>query len=278
MLRAIVLAAQLLVAAPAGDTVLDAALAEVEDRVVTASDVALARAFRLFGAAPSSAPITADEVERFVGAWVIVHEARRLGIGPSPEEVDRAWRDVEAGLGGPARLEAWLRTHAVGTAWPRRLVEDHLRWERFIDLRFRTFVFVTEDQVSARLGAGPHTAAARDQARARLIEAETQQRLGAWVAGAIQRARVLRLVAPGTALPSPLPMPGDPARPAAGRRRTIEPASPIDHRGSDAGGPAAAGRRGPSRERTGGTERESPRCPRRLTHGGAPRPPGRSGR
>jgi hypothetical protein len=198
-----------------GDLV-DAVLAEVEREVVTASDVALARALGLFGLAPSPAPISAADVERLVDARLLLAEARRLGLGPEAAETEAAWAAASARAGGEARLAAWLARTGIDPGWARRLVGDDVAWRAYVDARFRAFVFVPEQDVTAALGPGPHTATARERQRDVLRARETERRLAQWQRDARARTAVRLLLAPGATVPCPLPMPG--ASPGTGRR------------------------------------------------------------
>ncbi|MCL6641298.1 MAG: hypothetical protein K6T92_07990, partial [Candidatus Rokubacteria bacterium] len=94
------------------------------------------------------------------------------------------------------RLAAWLAEHAVETDWARRLLRDHVRHERFVELRFRAFVFVGEDEITAALGPGPHPPEVRDRARERLRSAAAERRLAEWLREAAERARLRRLLEP----------------------------------------------------------------------------------
>lgn len=188
-------------------TVVDAVLAEVAGETVTASDVALARALSAYGLAPSMAPITAAEVERVVTARLEVAEAERLGIGPSDAERERAWTETAARLGGPDVLAAWLAEAAVEPGWARRLVAQELTRRHFVDLRFRSFVFVTEAEVDAALGPGAHSSDERERQREALREAETERRRAEWLAQMRVQVPVRLRLAPGTTVPAPLPMP-----------------------------------------------------------------------
>lgn len=78
------------------------------------------------------------------------------------------------------------------------------REQRFIELRFPDFAFVTPDEVAGALGPGPHTPEAEAAARARLREAEAERRLAAWLAGRAERAK---RVAGADGLPIPFSMP-----------------------------------------------------------------------
>jgi hypothetical protein len=114
--------------ASAGATVVDAVVGAVNSTVITASDIALARALGLFGFAPSKEPIRTSDVDRYGAAIVAALEASRLGIGPTLTELDEAWTALEARIGGSDGLRAWLEATTIDVAWARRALEAHLRW------------------------------------------------------------------------------------------------------------------------------------------------------
>ena len=185
----------------------DAVLAAVEERTITASDIALVRALRLFGFAPSAAPIESSEVERAIDAWLVVREAQRLRLGSATEGRAEAWDAVVKRVGGAAAVEAWLDRAAVEPEWARRLVEEYLDWQQFVDLRFRAFVFVTEDQIVSSLGGTADTPESRARAIATLEAAEVERRLAEWIAETRPGVAVHLLLAPTERVPVPLPMP-----------------------------------------------------------------------
>jgi hypothetical protein len=201
-------------------------LGEVAGEPVTASDVALARALSVFGFAPSAAAIGVEDVSRVAAARLEVAEARLLGVQPSAAEREQAWAEAAAQVGGPETLAAWLERAAVEPAWARRLVDDNLARRQFVELRFRAFVFVTEDEVTAALGPGDHSPAERERQREALREAETQRRRAAWLDETHARVGVRVRLAPGETVPCPLPMPNSAANPGSGR---YDPRGP--HRG-----------------------------------------------
>jgi hypothetical protein len=189
-------------------------LAQVETRSVTASDIALARALGLFGFTLSADSIGVDDVERAVGVWIVVIQAQRLRLSAVGEGRADAWRAAADRFGGPPAFEAWLTSVGVEPEWARQLVEDDLDWRQFIDLRFRAFAFVTEDQVREGLGAEPDIPDARARVRAKLEAAEVEQRLAEWLAEERRRVAVQLLLAPSERVPVPFSMPTLPPRPA----------------------------------------------------------------
>jgi hypothetical protein len=112
----------------------DAVVGEVGASIMTASDIALARALGLFGFTPSDAPILTADVDRYGAALVAVLEASRLGIGPTPPELEQAWTTLEAQLGGADLLRSWLEATTIDTAWARKSLEAHLRWRAWTAL------------------------------------------------------------------------------------------------------------------------------------------------
>jgi hypothetical protein len=190
----LLLAPGLLTAAPLFDTL----LAVVEGRTVAASDIALARALGVLGLEPSAGPITDAELERYLEAQLAVREATQLAVEVSAADVDRAWE-----LAGGAALAARLEAVGIEPAWARRLLVADLRVERFVDVRFRAFAFVTEFDVDEALGPGSHDEATRARTRDRLRAAKVAESFAAWKEDVRQRISMRQL--PGVTGPWPAP-------------------------------------------------------------------------
>jgi hypothetical protein len=196
--------------AGAGDTAtafLDAVLADVNGMTITASDATIARALGLFGMLQSEKPIQAADVKQLVDAWLVEAEAARLQIEPSPAEVEEAWKAAAARVGGIDALREWLDQAGLDKEWVRKLVEGDLRWRRFIEVRFRAFVFVSDEDVTNAIGPGPHAPEVREKAVGALREEITARELTAWLAEARGRATVRITGAEGTGLPLPFALP-----------------------------------------------------------------------
>ncbi len=178
-------------------------MAEVDGAVITASDVALARALSLFGLQPSVEPIRSDDIARIVDTWLMVREAARLRLEIAPDEEAAAWRGAAARLGGETALARWLKDSAIDEAWARRAVTWDLRRRRFVEVRFRAFAFVSEDQVSEELGRGEHGGAARDRVRAALVQTAVDRELSAWLQDLRSRSRIWRQTIPPGGIPVP---------------------------------------------------------------------------
>lgn len=177
---------------------MDSVLAEVDSRPVTLSDVALARALGVLGLEPSAGPVTDTELERYLEAQLALREAGQLAVEVSSADVDRAWESA-----GGAALAARLEAVGIEPAWARRLLEADLRVDRFVDLRFRAFAFVTEFDVDEVLGPGSHDAATRARTRERLRAAKIAEAFATWKEDVRQRISIRQL--PGVTGPWPAP-------------------------------------------------------------------------
>jgi hypothetical protein len=183
----------------------DAVLAEVDTAIVTASDVALARALGTFDLGPSAAPITAAEVQRYTDARLLAREAEQLAIEVPADAIQSAWQAAGRRAGGTEALAAWLGRMGLSAAWARAVVTADERRRRYLELRFRSFAFVSEFDVNEALGPGPHTQAEREAARRRLLEDQVEQSLAEWLAETRARTRIRMLIT--EPVPVPLPMP-----------------------------------------------------------------------
>jgi hypothetical protein len=192
----------------------DSVVAEVEGTVVTASDVALARALGLFGLTPAAGALSAVEVERYADGRLLVREATRIGVEVTDTDRAAAWDAVAARVGGESALAVWLAAADVDVARARQMVDDDLSLRRFVDLRFRALAFVSEAELTAALGPGAHSEADRETARTRLEEETARHRLAEWISEARAHGVVHRVTGENSRVPDPLPSP-----PAAGIRR-----------------------------------------------------------
>lgn len=188
-------------------TFLDAVLADVNGMTITASDVTIARALGLFGIRQSEKPIQAADVKQLVDAWLIEAEAARLQIEPSPAEVEEAWKAAAARVGGIDALSGWLDQAGLDKEWVRKLVEADLRWQRFIEVRFRAFVFVSDEDVTKAIGPGPHAPEIRETTVSALREEVTARDVAAWLAEARTGATIRITDAEKAGLPLPFPLP-----------------------------------------------------------------------
>jgi hypothetical protein len=191
----------------------DGVVAEVDGAAVTASDVALVRALGLFGLVPATGPVSAADVESYMDGLLLVREATRIAAQETAAERAEAWAAVATRAGGEATLRSWLRAADIDEDWARRMVDEDFLRRRFIELRFRALAFVSEAEVAASLGPGPHEDADREATRARLEETAVSRRLAEWLVEARARGWIRRL-ADSERIPDPLPaFPGAAGRP-----------------------------------------------------------------
>ena len=195
----------------------DAVLAEVNGMTVTASDATIARALGLFGMRQSGEPLQAADVQDLVDARLIEAEAGRLQIEPSPLDVEDAWGAAAARVGGADVLHGWMTQAGLDETWVRKLVAADLRRRQFIEVRFRAFAFVTEEDVTKAIGPGPHAPDAREKAVNTLQEEIARRELTAWLAEARGRAVVRITGAEGTGLAPPFSLPQPAGAPASAR-------------------------------------------------------------
>lgn len=193
---------------------LDGVLVDVEGTIVTASDAGIAKGLGLFGLRAEPPSIVSADVQRLVDAWLIGAEAARLQISPSPAEMEAAWQAAADRVGGMDALRRWLDLARLDEAWVRNLVGDDLRRQRFIDVRFRAFVFVPDEEVTRAIGPGPHAAEVYEQAVNRLREERTARDLAAWLAEARGRAAIRTTGLEGAGLGVPFPLPQSDGEPA----------------------------------------------------------------
>ena len=188
--------------------VIDEVLAEVASRPVTLSEVTLARALGVFGLEPSAGPITDADLGTYLDAQLAVRESVQLDVEVPAADLDAAWEKA-----GGAALASRLAAVGVDSAWARRLIEADRRVQRFIDLRFRAFAFVTDFDVDEALGLGTHDEATRARTRERLRADMVSRAFTDWQQEARQRVPINRI--PGVTGPWPAPFTLDAA--AGGR-------------------------------------------------------------
>jgi hypothetical protein len=196
----------------AAGTFLDAVLASVAGKTVTATDVAIGRALSLFGLRPSGAPIGRVEIEQVVNAVLLAREAAQLAIGDTPEEVEAAWRASADRIGGMPALLAWMTQEGLDERWVKSLVETDLRGQRFIDLRFRAFSFVSDADVATALGPGAHAPDAREHTREALRIQAIDRAVADWLAEARTRHSIGLSDTGAGNVPPPFSMPAQGAR------------------------------------------------------------------
>lgn len=185
----------------------DTLLAQVDARTISASDIALARALRVFGFAPSSAPITRTDVDRFVDVLLILAEAAKIGVEAEPAALDKAWAEAAARAGSEAALARWLEDKAIDRDWARLMVGEDIVKSKFLDARFAAFIFPDEETVTRALGPGQHDEDARERVREKLIREAAVEAQAKWLDDARRRASIKILLPDGASVVPPFPGP-----------------------------------------------------------------------
>ena len=144
---------------------LDAVLASVAGKTVTVTDVAIGTGAVTIRFAAIGGAHWQGGVESLANAVLMEREAAQLAIGDNREETQAAWDEAADRVGGMPALRTWMTQAGLDEAWVKSLVERDLRRQRFIDLRFRAFAFVSDADVTAALGPGAHGPDALERAR-----------------------------------------------------------------------------------------------------------------
>jgi len=195
--------------ARAEERFLDRLVAEVDGAVVTASDVALGRALGLFGLAPTTGPLSAAEIQRYVDGQLLVREAARIGVEATAAQQREAWAAVAQRTGGEDALTRWLTAADVDVAWARRSADDDLKMRQFVELRFSALAFIPEADLATALGPGTHDEGERAAMRTRLETEAAGRRRAEWLADARARASIRLHSVESGQVPNPLPgLPG----------------------------------------------------------------------
>ena len=162
-------------------------------------------------AAPSPAGTVSSEVLRrkldvMIDQTLVEQEATRL---PAPEITQKQIDEKRTQLIASFRSEAVFRerTEAVGLTLQRidELIRQRILIERFVDFRFRSFVFVTdtdiqqyyEDHIVREVRAAGQVPPALDKVRARITaiikEEKVNREIDTWLESARQHADVVHL-------------------------------------------------------------------------------------
>jgi hypothetical protein len=127
----------------AADVVLDAVVAEVGPRVITLSDLRLARHVRLADAAASDEEVLTFLVNRTL---MLLEVERFQPPDPPTIAIQEAFDKIRARLGPDAWSRA-LRNSGVDEAYLRALVRENLRLDAYLRQRFETLADPTDEEV-----------------------------------------------------------------------------------------------------------------------------------
>ncbi|HEV8486316.1 MAG TPA: hypothetical protein VGV87_22420 [Blastocatellia bacterium] len=220
-LLAFTLLAPLISAARAqNQKVIDQILVLVDGDIITRSDLIWNMALEPKSPSPAG-PVSSDllslELDVTINQRLIAHEAARV---PSAEltqdEVNKRQTELIAQFPSEAAFRQRIESVGLTPEKLEELVREMIARERFIDFRFRSFVFVTEQEIQAYYekqlvpkiraqGAVPPTLDAelpnekrkvRDSITEILKAEKIEQEESRWLKDATQRAEIVRLAEP----------------------------------------------------------------------------------
>jgi hypothetical protein len=149
---AVVLAAPLAIAWPAqqGEVLLDRALASVEGRVITLSDVRAATRFGLVEADGGAADVMAAALERLIDRTLILAEVERYAPPePDPVAVRRKVALVRARFPSEDAFRSALRVAGIDEGFLEQWSRNDLRAERYLEERFAGTAEPTDEDIVA---------------------------------------------------------------------------------------------------------------------------------
>jgi hypothetical protein len=138
-------------APPRGQKVVDQIIALVNDDIITRSDLLWSLAMDPQAPNPAegvSPDLLRQKLDVMIDQRLIAQEARRVPTAEITQE-DINKRRAELIRGFKSEPAFWQRVEALGLTRGRvdELIRERLLIERFVDFRFRSFVFVTEPEI-----------------------------------------------------------------------------------------------------------------------------------
>jgi hypothetical protein len=152
-LAAVALAASLAVSAapPQAEVLLDRALATVEGRVITLSDVRIAARFGLVDT-EGSADVVAATLERLIDRTLILAEVERYAPPePDPAAIRQRVARVRDRFPSEDAFRSALRVAGIDSGFVEEWARNDLRVERYLQERFAGAAEPTEEDVLAYL-------------------------------------------------------------------------------------------------------------------------------
>jgi hypothetical protein len=192
--------------------VVDQILTLVNDQVITKTDLLWSLALDKDSpspAGPVSSDILRQKLDVMIDERLIAQEATRLpGAEVSQEEVDQRRRKLIESF--PSEAAFRQRIESVGLT-PQRLDEllrERILIDRFVEFRFQSFVFVSEDeikryyenvlapQIRERGAVPPPIDQVREEIQPILRREKINEEIDRWLIEARQRAEIVQLAEP----------------------------------------------------------------------------------
>lgn len=192
--------------------VVDEILAVVNGSPITRSDLVWSLSLDARGPSPSehlSSDVLKRKLEVLIDERLIFQEAASLPTSEiTDEEINRKRGDLIRQFGSENSFRQRVEAAGLTAERVEELLKQRIAIERFIDFRFRSFVFISEQEltryyeeelvprVKASGRVPPPMTEVRDQIQAILREEKVNQEIDRWLAEARQRADVVPLVEP----------------------------------------------------------------------------------
>ncbi len=192
--------------------VVDQILVIVNDGIITKSDVLWDMSMDNQSPSPTG-PVSKDvmllKLEVLVDRKLLAQEAARI---PSAEitraELEKKLNEIIGGFASEADFRKRVESVGLTPAKLDELIKERILVERFVDFRFKSFVFIPEDEIKryydselvpeirARGQVPPPLDQVREELSELLKAQKIEQELDRWIREARQRADIIQLAEP----------------------------------------------------------------------------------
>lgn len=190
-----------LLAAPAGQELIDRILAVVNGQIITLTDVRAALHFQLVPADVSTDPIAAA-LQRLIDRRLMLVDVERYAPPePAPADIDAGIDRIRTRYKDALELTTALIRYGLSDDELRRYVRDSLRIDAYLQQRFAAMPQPSADDLVRYYRAHPEEFLvngkpqlfndAQAAVRARVVETERDRFMREWLAGLRRRATIL---------------------------------------------------------------------------------------
>jgi hypothetical protein len=190
-----------LLAAPAGQELIDRILVVVNGQIITLSDVRAALHFQLVPADVSTDPVAAA-LQRLIDRRLMLVDVERYAPPePAPADVETGIDRIRKNFKDPLALTTELTRYGLSDDELRRHVRDTLRINAYLQQRFAAMPQPSADDLVRYYRAHPEEflvngkpqlfVEAQDAVRARVVATQRETFTREWLAGLRRRATIL---------------------------------------------------------------------------------------
>jgi hypothetical protein len=204
--------ALILTGGAAAQKVVDQILTLVNNEIITRTDLLWSIAMDKDAPSPAG-PVSSDILRRKLDVMIderlIAQEAARLpGAEVTQDEIDRKRREMIEGFPSEAAFRQRIESVGLTTERLDQLIRERILIDRFIEFRFQSFVFVSEDeikryydevlvpQIRERGAVPPPLDQVRDNIVPVLRRDKINEEIDRWLIEARQRADIVQLAEP----------------------------------------------------------------------------------